>query len=187
MTVVCTLWLPILLSAVFAFVASFILHVPLPWHKGDYGKVPDEDKVMDALRPFAIPAGDYMLPRPDRPKDMKSPEFAERLKKGPVVILTVIREKCFGGMGKNLALWFVYLLVISLLTAYVSCHALPVGAGHRRVFRIAGVTSFLGYAPALWQMSIWYQRSCKTTIKDTVDGLIYAALTAVTFACLWPR
>jgi len=34
--------LPILLSAVFVFVASSVVHMVLPWHKGDYLQVPEE-------------------------------------------------------------------------------------------------------------------------------------------------
>ncbi len=52
------LWLPILISALFVFVVSSLIHMFLPWHKKDYRKVPDEDKVMDALRPLNIPQGD---------------------------------------------------------------------------------------------------------------------------------
>jgi hypothetical protein len=44
--------------------------------------------------------------------------------------------------------------------------------------------SIMGYFAALWQMSIWYRRAWITTIKATVDGLIYALLTAVTFGWL---
>ena len=84
------LWLPILLSAVFVFIASSIIHMFSPWHKGDYLTVPNQDRVMDALRPFAIPAGDYMLPHPASAAEMKSPEFAEKLKRGPVVIMTPV-------------------------------------------------------------------------------------------------
>jgi len=40
---------------------------------------------------------------------------------------------------------------------------------------------------ASWQMSIWYRRSWCTTIKTTIDGLIFAGLTAGTFGWLWPR
>ena len=36
-------------------------------------------------------------------------------------------------------------------------------------------------------MWIWYRRSLLTTIKSSVDGLIYALLTAGTFGWLWPR
>jgi hypothetical protein len=50
-----SLWLPVLLSAVVVFVASSIVHMALPWRKNDYRKVPDQDRVMAALRPFAIP------------------------------------------------------------------------------------------------------------------------------------
>ena len=43
------------------------------------------------------------------------------------------------------------------------------------------------YSLALWQMWIWYRRSLSITIKATVDGLIYALLSAATFAWLWPH
>jgi len=36
-------------------------------------------------------------------------------------------------------------------------------------------------------MSIWYRRAWSMTIKATVDGLIYALLTAGTFGWLWPH
>jgi len=61
MTALSSLWLPILVSSVFVFVASSLIHMLLPWHKGDYRKVPDQDRVMEALRPFGIAPGDYML------------------------------------------------------------------------------------------------------------------------------
>ena len=84
------LWLPILLSAVFVFVASSIIHMVLPYHKGDYRKMPAEDDVMEALRKFNIPPGDYMMPCAGGSQEMKSPAFAEKLKKGPVMIATVM-------------------------------------------------------------------------------------------------
>ena len=37
-----SLWLPVLLSSVIVFFASFILHMVLPWHKHDYARLPDE-------------------------------------------------------------------------------------------------------------------------------------------------
>jgi hypothetical protein len=55
------------------------------------------------------------------------------------------------------------------------------------VFCFAGVTAFMGYAVALWQMSIWYKRSWSLTFKATLDGVIYALLTAGVFGWLWPR
>ena len=64
MTSLSALAIPILLSAVLVFVASSIIHMLLPWHHNDYPKLPNEDGVRDALRPLAIPPGDYMVPRP---------------------------------------------------------------------------------------------------------------------------
>jgi hypothetical protein len=54
-TGITSLWLPILLSAVAVFVASSIVHMVMPWHKGDYQKVPDEDALRAAVGPLAIP------------------------------------------------------------------------------------------------------------------------------------
>jgi hypothetical protein len=180
------LWLPILLSPVIVFVVSSIIHMATPWHKGDYLKMPDEDKVMDTLRPLAIPPGDYMVPRPSSAQDMRSPEFVEKMNKGPVLVLTVMPNGPVA-MTKSLVLWFLYSAVVGFFAAYVASRALPVGASQARVFQLVGVTAFVGYSVALWQMSIWYRRSWNTTIRSTVDGVIYALLTACIFGWLWPR
>jgi hypothetical protein len=90
-------------------------------------------------------------------------------------------------MGKSLILWFLYSVVISIFAAYVAGRAVPAGTDYLHVFRFAGVTAFLGYSGALWQSSIWYNRSWTTTIKSTIDGLLYGLLTAGTFGWLWPR
>ncbi|MGZ6123749.1 MAG: hypothetical protein ACXWLR_02255 [Myxococcales bacterium] len=186
MTALHLLWLPILLSAVAVFVVSSAIHMASPWHKSDYPKMADEARVMDALRPIGIAPGDYMVPRPASRDDMRSPEFAEKLKKGPVMVLTVLPNGP-GSMGRSLVLWFGYAVVVGVFAAYVAARALPPGAQYLRVFRFAGVTAFMGYAVALWQMSIWYRRAWSTTIKATIDGLIYALLTAGIFGWLWPR
>jgi hypothetical protein len=180
------LWLPILLSAVIVFVVSSVLHMAPLWHKNDYPKVPNEEALRAALRPLAIPPGDYMVPRPTGGAEVKDPKFVEKVKQGPNVILTVLPNEPFS-MGRNLSLWFLFTLVISLFAAYVAGRALPPGTEYLRVFQFAGTTAFLGYAAALWPTSIWYRRAWSMTVKETVDGLIYALLTAGTFGWLWPR
>jgi hypothetical protein len=187
MTVLHALWLPILVSSAFVFVASSIIHMALQfWHRSDYGRMPQEDKVMEALRPLSIPPGDYMVPNCANMAEMRTPKFKEKQKNGPVFVATVMPNGPFG-VGKSLLLWFLYLLVVNYLSAYVACHALPCDARYMKVFRIVGMTSFLGYSGALWQMSIWYRRSWVTTIKSSIDGLLYAAVTAGTFGWLWCR
>lgn len=182
-----SLWLPVLVSAVFVFIVSSLVHMVLPWHKKDYPKLPMEDKVLDALRPLDLPAGDYMIPRANDMKEMRSPEFIEKRKKGPVLIMTVVPKEVGTEMGTALVLWFLYGLVISHFTAYVLSLSAVAGEITMRVFRIATTVSFLGYALALWQISIWYRRSWLITVKSTVDGLMYAIITGATFYWLWPR
>ena len=186
MTGLLTLWLPILLSAVLVFVVSSLIHMLTPWHQSDYPKLPNEAQVMDALRPLAIPPGDYFVPRPSSREDMRSPAFAEKVKQGPVVVFTVMPGDTMS-MGRNLVLWFLYCIVVSTFAAYIAGRALPPPTPYLHVFRFAGATAFIGYSAALWQMSIWYRRAWTTTIKATVDGLIYAGLTAGAFGWLWPR
>jgi hypothetical protein len=180
------LWLPILLSSVIVFVVSSLIHMALPWHKNDYPKMPNEEKAMDALRPLAIPPGDYLVPRPSSRQELRSPEFLGKLNKGPVMMLTMMPNGPIA-MGRSLVLWFLYSALVGLFSAYVAGRALPPGAPFLHVFRFGGTAAFLGYSLALWQMSIWYRRAWSLTIKATVDGLIYALLTAATFGWLWPH
>lgn len=180
-----SLWLPILLSAVIVFVLSSVIHMVLGYHNKDYRKVPSEDQVMDALRPFNIPPGDYAIPCPASSKDMGTPEFTEKLNKGPVAFLNVAPNGP-PSMGKSLAQWFVYCVVVGFFAAYVTSRAVTPGADYLQVFRFAGCTAFIGYAVALWQDSIWFRRAWGTTIKSTIDGLVYALFTAGVFGWLWP-
>jgi hypothetical protein len=187
MVALSALWLPILLSAVFVFIASSIIHMALSfWHKGDFIQVPSESKALDALRPLAIPPGDYMMPKAGGMAEMKTPEFAEKLKNGPVIVMTVLPSGPFS-MGAQLGQWFLFSVVMSFFAAYVTSHAVPAGGNYLHVFRFAGTTAFLGYAAGQWPFSIWYRRSWITTIKGTIDGLLYACLTAGTLGWLWPK
>src|SRR6266705_3463924 len=79
-----TLWLPILLSAVIVFFASFIMHMVLAYHKSDYRKLPDEDRVTDALRSAGVTRGPaYFFPYFSF-KEMKSAPVIEKMKRGTV-------------------------------------------------------------------------------------------------------
>ena len=126
-----SLWLPILVAAVAVFIASSIIHMATPWHHSDFTPMPEQGRVLDALRSFDIRPGDYVVPHPQNRKDASSSEFAELSKRGPM--------------------------------------------------------AFIGFALGLWQQTIWYSRSVVTTLKSTIDGLIYGAVTAGVFAWLWPK
>ncbi len=183
---VLALWLPILVAAVLVFVASSIIHMFLPYHKTDYTKVPDEDGVMDAMRGFNIPPGDYVVPHAGSTEAMKSEEFRAKAKKGPVWFMTVLPAGDPSAMGGQLAQWFLYCVIVGVFAAYIASRAAAPGAEYLTVFRFAGCTAFVGYALAHMQRSIWYKQAWSTTLKNMFDGLIYGLLTAGSFAWLWP-
>jgi hypothetical protein len=184
MTPLTALWLPIVVSAVLVFIASSILHMATKWHAKDYRAVPNDKAFAEAIGPLGIPPGDYMSPRAQSSAEMKSPEFTERMNTGPVVMFTVLPPGI--AMGRALALWFVHLIIVSIFSAYIASRALPPGANYLEVFRFAGATAFIAHAAAVWPMWIWYRRDLGTTIRSTIDGLIYGLLTAGVFGWLWP-
>ena len=187
MTPLASLWLPIVLSGIFVFILSSVLHMVLTsWHRSDFVHLTNQDAVMNAVRGLNLAPGDYMVPHPTSSEGIKSPEFAERIRKGPRMVFTVLEAGQFS-MGRPLALWFLYDLVVSLFAAYIASRAVPPGTSYLEVFRFAGATAFIGYSLALWQSVIWYGRSVSTTVKLTIDGLLFALVTAGTFGWLWPR
>lgn len=180
-----SLWLPILVAAVLVFVASWVIHMVLRYHDNDFETLPKQDDVGAALRPFSIPPGSYMLPKPAPGQTMKSPEYQEKLKQGPVVAMTVFPSGPFN-MGASLAQWFVYCVVVGVVAAYVAGRTLNLGAEYLQVFRVAGTVAFTGYGLALAQGSIWFGRKWSVTLKSMFDALIYGLLTGGAFGWLWP-
>jgi len=179
------LWLPILLSAVIVFVGSSILHLLLTYHRNDYLKLPEEEKVMAALRPIGLKRGLYVFPF-CTPQEMKSPEAIEKYKQGPVGTLTVL-PSAPPAMLKFLGLWFIYCLLVGFFVAYLTGHTVAPGTYYLAVFRVAGTAAFLSYGLGVLPNGIWKGQTWGMTIKEVIDGLIYALLTAGTFGWLWPR
>lgn len=180
-----SLWLPILLGAVFVFIVSSVVHMALRYHHNDFIALPRERDIAAALRPFTIAPGDYMMPKPADPREMRTPEFLERLKQGPVVAMTVFPSGPFT-MGKQLVQWFVYCVVVGIFAAYVASRTLSPGTEYLQVFRITGTVAFAGYGLALLQASIWMGRRWSTTLKSVFDALVYGLVTAGAFGWLWP-
>ena len=186
MVPVMSLWLPILISTVLVFFASSFLHMVLPWHRKDFGKLPDEDAMMEALRKGGVGPGEYVFPCPSAPSAMRSPEMLEKFKRGPVGFLT-IRPAGAPAMGKALVQWFVYCLVVGIFVAYLAGRTLSLEAEYRVVFRFASTIAFVAYVAAQWQEVIWMGRSWKTVLRNTIDALVYGMLTAGAFGGFWPR
>lgn len=170
MVSVLSLLLPVIVSAVVVFVVSSVIHMVLTYHRNDFGKVPSEDDVMEALRGFDIKPGDYVLPCAGSPKEMGEPGFIEKSTKGPVAFITVMPSGP-PSMGSSLAQWFGYCVVVGLVAGYVAGLAVGPGAEYRLVFRLVSTTAFVGYSLALMQNSIWYKLGWPVTLKSMFDGV----------------
>ncbi len=184
MTPLTSLVLPILLSAVFVFVVSSLIHMVLQIHKGDYRKLPNEDAVLDAMRSAGVQPGQFMFPCPTSMKDMGSPEMVAKYRRGPIGSL-IVRPSGDIGMGKALMQWFVLCVVISVFVAYLTGLALPPEATGAQVFRFAAAATVLGHAFSSVNDSIWKGLSWTTTAKFVFDGVVYGLVTGATFAWLW--
>lgn len=179
------LWMPIVLSAVVVFIGSSIMHLVLKYHRNDYKKLPNEPRVLDALRKENIPPGDYVFPHCASSKEMGAPEMVDKYKKGPVGMVTVFPNHP-PAMPKLLTMWFVQSLFIGFFLAYLAGRTLAPGAEYLTVFRLVGTAGFLAYAGAEPVNSIWKGQAWGTTFKSMFDGLIYGLLTAGVFGWLWP-
>ena len=158
------LWLPILLSAAAVFIVSTLLHMVIPIHKGDYKKLPGEEKALEELRGQGIQPGTYMFPCPGSMKEMGSPEMIEKYRRGPVGFMTVMPSGP-PRMGVGLVQWFLFSIVVSIFAAYVARLALGYGAEFLPVFRVTGTVAILGYAVSYIPDSIWKGVGWGITLK----------------------
>jgi hypothetical protein len=174
------LWLPILLTGVALFFASFLSWMVVQLHKQDWRKLPQEDAFLSAVRGMSIPQGSYMFPNCDTPEEMKSAEFQRKHEQGPVGIMTVFGKV---NMGRNLGLTFLYFVGVSFCLAYLGTIGLSTGAEFMPVFRFMATAALLAYLPAILQHSIWFH--CRV-VGHVVESIVYALITGAIFGALWP-
>ena len=185
MTFLATLWLPIVLSAVIVFIASSIMHMLLPYHHGDYGKLPDEDSTRAALRGAGLKRGLYVFPFCTH-KEMNTPAAIEKYNQGPVGMMIVFPTGR-PNMPRFLGLWFGYCIVIAFFVAYLAAHTVPPGTQYLAVFRVVGTVGFVAFGLGPLANVIWKGYPWGFVLKEVIDGLVYALLMAGTFGWLWPR
>lgn len=180
-----SLWLPILLSAVIVFFAAFIAWTVLPHHKSDFLPIPEEDRILEALRSHALPRGQYMFPRAMTPEGSKEPDAERKLKEGPVGSL-IIMEPGPPRLGKQLFQYFLFTLAVSFMVGYVGWAAIDAGAEYLHVFRVLGTTAALAYAAAEIPHAIWFGHTWGSVWKSVIDGIAFGLLTGGVFGWLWP-
>jgi hypothetical protein len=179
------LWLPILLSAIFVFIASSILHMVLRfWHGPDCRGFSNEDEVRATMRKGSGGAGIYILPY-CKPEDMKKSETQEKFKEGPVAFV-FMRASGPMNMAAPLIQWFVFCLLVSVFVGYLAGATLAPATASMQVFRVAGTAALMGHAFGSLPTGIWWGHPWRSVIKHTIDGVIYGLIVGATLMWLWP-
>lgn len=181
------LWLPILVSGAAVWIAGAIVWMALPHHKGDYGRLPDEDGFRAFVRSAGIPAGCYGFPDFGACADANSPEAKKKMEEGPVGTLIVWGKV---SMGRNMLVTFLVNLVVSALIGYVGwaalSHAGPAGATFGHVFQVLGTVGVLAYSFAFIPNGVWFGQRPRAIVMCVIDGVAYGLITGAIFAALWP-
>ena len=180
------LWLPVVVSAVFVFVASSLVHMVFKWHNTDYLKLGNEDEVRAVLNKTKPAPGQYFVPHCADMKEMQSPDMQKKFVDGPVG-LVVLRASGLPTMGKSLGQWFAWTLVVGVLVAYLASKSLHPGDSFAHVARLTSIVAFLAYAGGSVQAGIWMGKPWRSVAKEVLDGVIYGAVTAAAFGMLWPH
>ena len=178
------LWLPILLASLAVYITGNILYMVLPHHRKDFQPLPDEDALRTAIAAQNLPRAAYAIPHAASKEDWKNKEKQEKFRTGPVGILTIGRPGT--SMTRQLIQHVFYVFAVSICVAYVSFAALGGGdLEYLKVFQITGTVSFLAHGSAHFLHSIWFHQPWGTTVRNTIDALVYALLTAGFFGWLW--
>ena len=180
-----SLWLPILLSAAAIFFLSFLMWMVLPHHRKDHAALPDEDGAMRYLRGQGLRPGLYVFPHCKDAQAMKDPEWVKKQQEGPSGTLIVTPPGACN-MGAALGKWFLLLLVICTVTAYVATIALPAGADYLLVFRLVGSTLLLAFCSNVFSDAIWKSHPRRPVLMHVLDGVLYALVAGGIFGWLWP-
>ena len=175
-----TLILPILLSAVALFFASFLSWMVLQLHKLDWVKLPHEDKFLEGARGCDLALGSYAFPGCSSPEEMKSEAFQKKQEAGPCGFMTITGRV---NMGRNLGLTFVYFLVTSFCLAYLTTLAVKPGADFMTVFRFVATAGFLTFYSAIVPHAIWFK--CRI-VGHLIESIAFAAIIGAIFAAMWP-
>ena len=185
MVTLTSLWLPILLGAVFVFVASSLIHMAFRWHNADYRKLPNEDDVRSVIRKASPAPGQYVVPHCLDMKQLQTPEMQQKFVEGPNALLW-IRANGRQGMGPLLGQWFALNLLVSFMVAYIAAHTLAAGVAPMQVLRVTASIGFLAYGIGSISHGIWFYKPWTAVGKDLLDALIYGFAGGAAFAWLWP-
>jgi hypothetical protein len=177
-----SLWLPIVVSGIALFIASFIAWMVLPHHRKEWKTLPNEAQFEQLLRGGGVEPGQYMFPHCPSPEEWKSEAFQQRLQSGPNGALYIWQPG--GAMGGKLFCTWLLFTILSFIIAYLAGIALHPGTAFMKVFQFVGTAGILTYGSSGLLNAIWFRRKIG---GDIADGIAYGLITGLVFAALWPK
>ena len=184
MEFVMELWKPILLSGLAVFILSALAWTVLPHHRKEYGRMPNEDGIADAIRAGNIAPGLYSIPHAGDMKAMGTPEMRAKMERGPRAFITIVKAGN-AGMGPMMIQSLIANIIIATFVAYITSLALPAGTDYMTVFRVVSTASFLAYGLGRIPDSIWFGKPWSSYALNAADSLAYALVTGGIFGWLW--
>jgi hypothetical protein len=185
MTPFMSLLLPVVLASVAVFFVSMIVHMVLPYHKSDYGNVPNDDAAIEAIRSLKLAPDDYAVPNPRLPDGGKNPDFIANFERGPSFHMTVMNPGKMN-MGRYMGTWFLFTLLIAAIAGWVTGSIVPPGGNRHAAFHYGAIITACCYGFGAWPLSIWYHRKWSTALKGTLDAILYGLATGAVFMWMWP-
>jgi hypothetical protein len=180
-TSVWSLWLPILVSGVALFFASWVAWMLLPHHKSEWVGLPNEDAILRQLKADNIPPGQYCFPFAASPEACKDEAYTAKMQAGPRGTLTLWSAP--PNMGVNMLCTLLFFVIANFVIGYLAGIALPPATEFLKVFQFVGTAGILTYGTANILNGIWFGRRM---VADIADGIAYGLITGLIFAALWP-
>lgn len=174
------LWLPILVSTIAIFFASFLSWMVVGLHEKDWVKLPQEDEFMASVRTLDIPQGNYIYPGTITTKETNDPAFQQKYQTGPRGTLQVYP---LVNMGRNLGLTFLFFLGCNVTFAYLASFALTPEEDFITVFRFVATIALLTFLGSIVQHAIWFRIRIAGHI---IESIAYAVIAGAVFASMWP-
>ena len=146
--------LPIVLSTVALFFASFLSWMVFQLHKQDWSPLAKEEEFMATVGAYNLPVGSHMFPFAKSNDEMKSEAFQKKYAAGPRGIITIMPQ---ANMGVLLGLTVLYFFGCSFLLGYLATIAFKPGAEFMEVFRFIFTAAFMTFEAAMISQSIWFK------------------------------
>ena len=113
-------------------------------------KLRESEFQVDTETSLNIPPGEYMAPRPASNEDMRSESFKEKMNRGPIFQINLMKPGPIS-LGRPLALWFIYLLVVAFVVAHVTAIAVGSATDTKVIFHTVALTSLMGSLKRPWR------------------------------------